>query len=186
MNLMYGFEGEVKSKYNESLYLLFQEIFCYLPLGAVLNKKVIVMHGGLFSNDNVTLEDINKVDRFREPPDEGIMSEMLWSDPQPYPGRGPSKRGVGSMFGPDVTNTFLKKNNLELLVRSHEMKDNGYHVEHDGKCITIFSAPNYCDQMGNKGAFIKFKSDMVPHFTTFGAVPHPSVKPMQYASNMLQ
>jgi len=30
----------------------------------------------------------------------------------------------------------------------------GYEVEHGGKTITIFSAPNYCDQMGNKGAFI--------------------------------
>jgi hypothetical protein len=38
--------------------------------------------------------------------------------------------------------------------RSHECKEEGYEVEHNGKCITIFSAPNYCDQMGNKGAFI--------------------------------
>lgn len=36
------------------------------------------------------------------------------------------------------------------------MKDEGYAVEHDGKCITVFSAPNYCDQMGNKGALIRF------------------------------
>ena len=28
-------------------------------------------------------------------------------------------------------------------------------AQHDGKCVTIFSAPNYCDQMGNKGAFIR-------------------------------
>lgn len=57
---------------------------------------------------------------------------------------------------------------LELLVRSHEMKDEGYEVEADGKVITIFSAPNYCDQMKNKGAFIHFKgSDMKPKFTQF-------------------
>lgn len=37
-----------------------------------------------------------------------------------------------------------------------QVKEEGYAVEHDGKCITIFSAPNYVDQMGNKGAFIKF------------------------------
>lgn len=55
-------------------------------------------------------------------------------------------------------------------MRSHEVKDEGYLVEHDGKCITVFSAPNYCDQMGNKGAFIRFEKDMKPKFTQFTAV----------------
>jgi hypothetical protein len=49
--------------------------------------------------------------------------------------------------GPDVTKNFLDKNGLELLVRSHEVKEEGYEVEHDGRCITVFSAPNYCDQV---------------------------------------
>ena len=31
----------------------------------------------------------------------------------------------------------------------------GYEIEHGGKLATVFSAPNYCDQMGNKGAFIR-------------------------------
>jgi hypothetical protein len=58
-----------------------------------------------------------------------------------------------------------------LLVRSHEVKDEGYEVEADGKVITIFSAPNYCDQMKNKGALIRFKgSDMKPKFIQYSAV----------------
>jgi len=80
-------------------------------------------------------------------------------------------------------------------------------VEHNGKCITVFSAPNYCDQMGNKvnlspslsrslgnltltlkspnpkGAFITFTADCVPRFTQFEHVPHPPVKPMAYANS---
>ena len=47
------------------------------------------------------------------------MSEMLWSDPQKMNGRGPSKRGVGVAFGPDVAARFLDDNGLELLVVSH-------------------------------------------------------------------
>ena len=71
------------------------------------------------------------------------MCDLLWSDPQPQVGRSMSKRGVGTQFGPDVTQAFLKDNNLDYVIRSHEVKQEGYEVMHDGKCITIFSAPNY-------------------------------------------
>ena len=43
---------------------------------------------------------------------------------------------------------------------------------------------NYSDQMGNKGAFIRFFEDMKPNYTQFDAVPHPNIPPMKYASNM--
>jgi len=184
MNRMYGFEGEAKAKYSETIFDLFSAIFCLLPLAHLLNNKVLVVHGGLFSEDNVTIDDIRKLDRNMEPPDSGLMSELLWSDPQPFPGRAPSKRGVGLAFGPDVTEKFLKLNNLSLIVRSHEVKDEGYALDHNGKVITIFSAPNYCDQVGNKGAFIKFGHDMEPKFTTYSAVPHPPIRPMFYANSM--
>ena len=90
---------QVKAKYSNLMSDVFRETFCWLPLAYVLNSRVIVLHGGLFSNDDVTLDDIRKINRFREPPDEGIMCELLWSDPSPVPGRTPSKRGVGVAFG---------------------------------------------------------------------------------------
>ncbi|KAM7262397.1 hypothetical protein ACFE04_000080 [Oxalis oulophora] len=187
MNKIYGFEGEVRSKLSETFVDLFAEVFCYLPLAHVINEKVFVVHGGLFSVDGVKLSDIRAIDRFCEPPEEGLMCELLWSDPQPLPGRGPSKRGVGLSFGGDVTKRFLQDNNLDLVIRSHEVKDEGYEIDHDGKLITVFSAPNYCDQMGNKGAFIRFEApDMKPNIVTFSAVPHPDIKPMAYASNFLR
>ncbi|KAJ8626724.1 hypothetical protein MRB53_020031 [Persea americana] len=187
MNKIYGFEGEVRSKLSETFVELFAEVFCCLPLAHVMNDKVFVVHGGLFSVDGVKLSDIRAIDRFCEPPEEGLMCELLWSDPQPHLGRGPSKRGVGLSFGADVTKRFLQENNLDLVVRSHEVKDEGYEIEHDGRLITVFSAPNYCDQMGNKGAFLRFKApDMKPDIVTFSAVPHPDVKPMAYANNFLR
>ena len=76
-------------------------------------------------------------------PAPGIMCDLLWSDPQPQLGRAPSKRGVGMQFGPDITTKFLELNKLEYIIRSHEVKSDGYEVAHDGKCITVFSAPNY-------------------------------------------
>lgn len=92
--------------------------------------------------------------------------------------------GVGQSFGPDVTARFLANNGLELVIRSHEVMDNGYQMFHGGKLITVFSAPNYCDQMGNKGAVVRLDKDCKPTFLTFDSVPHPPVKPMAYASGM--
>ncbi|KAF1961342.1 protein phosphatase 5 [Byssothecium circinans] len=188
MNRMYGFEGECRAKYNERVFKLFSESFSALPLATLIGKKYFVLHGGLFSDDNVSLDDVRKLNRFkqRQPGQSGLMMEMLWTDPQTQPGRGPSKRGVGLQFGPDVTKRFCEKNNLEAIIRSHEVRMDGYEVEHDGKCITVFSAPHYCDSTGNKGAFIKIGPEYKLKFTQFNAVPHPNIKPMAYASNGLQ
>lgn len=73
MNKIYGFEGEVKSKLSDTFVELFAEVFCCLPLAHVINEKVFVVHGGLFSVDGVKLSDIRAIDRFCEPPEEGKL-----------------------------------------------------------------------------------------------------------------
>lgn len=186
MNQMYGFTGEVTAKYTSTMADIFTQVFNWLPLCHCINNKILVMHGGLFSSDTVTLDDIRKIERNCQPPEEGIMCELLWSDPQPWAGRSPSKRGVGIQFGPDITEAFCKRNNLDYVVRSHEVKDMGFDEAHGGKCITVFSAPNYCDTMGNMGAFITIKgNNLKPNFVTFVSVPHPDVKPMAYANSLM-
>ena len=141
MNRMYGFEGECRHKYNERVFKLFSESFSALPLATLIGQKFFTLHGGLFSDDNITLDDIRKLNRHkqRQPGQSGLMMEMLWTDPQPENGRGPSKRGVGLQFGPDVTKRFCEKNGLEAIIRSHEVRMEGYEVEHDGQCITGMS-----------------------------------------------
>lgn len=141
MNRVYGFEGECKAKYNERVFKVFSESFSALPLATLVGKKYLTLHGGLFSDDNTSLDDIRKLDRHvqRQPGQQGLMMEMLWTDPQPQNGRGPSKRGVGLQFGPDVTKRFCEKNGLEAVIRSHEVRMEGYEVEHGGKCVTGIS-----------------------------------------------
>ena len=138
MNRVYGFEGECKAKYNERTFKLFSETFSALPLATLIGQKYLTLHGGLFSDDKTSLADIRKLDRFnqKQPGQSGLMMEMLWTDPQTAPGRGPSKRGVGLQFGPDVTKKFCEANGLEAVIRSHEVRMEGYEVEHDGRCIT--------------------------------------------------
>ena len=60
---MYGFEGEVKAKYDLKVYDLFNEMFQFLPLSHCINKLVFVTHGGIFAKDGVKLEDIRKTKR---------------------------------------------------------------------------------------------------------------------------
>lgn len=71
MNQMYGFKDEVKSKYTAQMADLFTEVYNWLPLAHCINKRVLVMHGGLFSRDGVTLDEIRGTDRNRQPPEEG-------------------------------------------------------------------------------------------------------------------
>ncbi|OON17156.1 tetratricopeptide repeat protein, partial [Opisthorchis viverrini] len=190
MNRLYGFEGEVKSKYSMEMVDIFTDLFNWLPLSHLINERILVMHGGLFSNDDVTLDDIRKISRDRQPPEGSPMCELLWSDPMEGNGRSPSKRGIGCQFGPDVTERFCKANGLDYIIRSHEVKDEGYEVAHGGRCITVFSAPNYCDTMHNRGAFITLigkrkPAPMKPEFTSFKEVPHPDVRPLAYVNPFL-
>lgn len=124
VNMIYGFKGEVEAKFKDNgVYEAFSELFCCLPLAYVFNKRVMVCHGGLPSADDVTLKDIQKIDRFIEPPERGHMCDLLWADPIYGNGRKPSKRGVSMGFGEDISHKFLNQNKLDLLIRSHEVKN---------------------------------------------------------------
>ncbi|KAK7053477.1 Palmitoyl-protein thioesterase 1 [Paramarasmius palmivorus] len=207
MNSTYGFEGEVKHKHGDQTYKLFAYVFTALPLSTLITasqpplpksltpntilsptgtKRYFVVHGGLFSKDDVTLDDIRNINRIgKQPGQSGLMCELLWTDPQSMPGRGPSKRGVGIAYGPDVTKKWCMANGVTGVIRSHEVRQEGYEVEHEGLCTTVFSAPNYVDQAGNKGAYIRIDWRGEQEYFQFDASPHPQMKPMAYVQGGL-
>ncbi|XP_019172321.1 PREDICTED: serine/threonine-protein phosphatase 7 [Ipomoea nil] len=140
-----------------------------------------------------------------DPPWEGsnlIPGDVLWSDPSMTNGLSPNKeRGIGLLWGPDMTDEFLRKCNLKLIIRSHEGPDArekrpglggmdaGYTIDHvveSGKLITLFSAPDYPqfqateDRYRNKGAYIVLEPPDfdTPIFHSFDAVtPRPKANP---------
>lgn len=133
-------------------------------------KRFFVVHGGLFSRDGVTLKEIQEINRHKigQPGQEGLMMELLWSDPQVAKGRGPSKRGVGLGFGPDITRDWCELNGVTAVIRSHEVRQGGYAEEHDGLCCTVFSAPNCEYTTKGKGRGHR------PHFDLTTPYSHPS------------
>ena len=47
----------------------------------MIENKIFCVHGGLSPKLN-TVDDIRAVDRKQEVPHEGIMCDLLWSDPE--------------------------------------------------------------------------------------------------------
>ena len=193
MTSRYGFKDEVLYKYNATVYALCLQLFCSLPLGVVLDHHTFIVHGGLCSKNDgrVTLQELNAIDRFCEPPrDSGnLMMECLWSDPMKENGVAQNQRGGNTIcFGPDITQNFIALNRLERVVRSHQVVDNGIESHHNDRVFTLFSAPNYCDRGGNVGAVIVFENESPQRMTflKFKAVPHPDVAPMAYLKRRQQ
>lgn len=175
LNSRMGFENECDTKYGRSMYPLCRGAFDLIPLCVIIQKKIFVVHGGLFEDTSVTLEEINRLDRTREKLNEReqtIFEGLLWSDPKNIQGCVPSRRGAGVEFGDDITARFLDNNGLTTLIRSHEMTQEGYLKQHNNRCITIFSASNYSERHTNLGGYIVYSStELHPQIQSYMAEP---------------
>lgn len=76
----YGFKAEVERKMDPILYSVFMRFFDALPVAAIVDDTIFVTHGGIGSKVlNLTIEDINRVDRFREVRRGSVIWDMLWA-----------------------------------------------------------------------------------------------------------
>lgn len=181
----YGFYSEVLNKYNGSadVWTYITDVFDYLPLGAIIDNKIFATHGGL-SPSCQQLDQIRAIDRFKEIPHDGIMADLVWSDPDPeITDFKLSPRGAGYLFGSDVMAKFCHDNNLIQLIRAHQLCNEGYVSYWKGKCLTVWSAPNYCYRCGNKASVLEIfessvsKQDKIEgqRFNVFDASPQNDI-----------
>jgi len=122
------------------------------------------MHGGL-SPDLKAMEQIRRVVRPTDVPDTGLLCDLLWSDPdKDIQGWGENDRGVSFTFGSDVVSNFLKRHDLDLICRAHQVVEDGYEFFAKRQLVTLFSAPNYCGEFDNAGAMMSVDETLMCSF----------------------
>lgn len=164
INRIYGFYDECKRRYNVRLWKIFTDCFNCLPIAAIIDEKIFCMHGGL-SPDLTSMDQIRRVDRPIDVPDSGLMCDLLWADPdKEKAGWGENDRGVSFTFGPDIVNQFLKKQDLDLVCRAHQVVEDGYEFFAGRSLVTLFSAPNYCGEFDNAGAMMSVDETLMCSF----------------------
>lgn len=168
---VYGFYDECLTKYgNANAWRYCTRVFDFLTLAAVIDSKVLCVHGGL-SPDIRLLDQIRTIECGQEIPHEGGFCDLMWSDPEEIDTWAVSPRGAGWLFGSVVTAEFLHLNHLELLCRAHQLVQDGYRYMFDDTLATLWSAPNYCYRCGNVAAVLSLDENLNRTFKIFEAVP---------------
>ena len=125
---VYGFYEECQQKYgNASVWKACCQVFDFLVLGAVIDGKVLCVHGGL-SPEIRTLDQIRVIARAQEIPHEGAFCDLVWSDPEDVGTWAVSPRGAGWLFGNKVATEFNHVNGFQLIARAHQLVNEGYKV----------------------------------------------------------
>ncbi|XP_064986114.1 serine/threonine-protein phosphatase PP1-like [Musa acuminata AAA Group] len=164
INRIYGFYDECKRRYNVRLWKVFTDCFNCLPVAALIDEKILCMHGGL-SPELKSLDQIRNIARPLNVPDQGLLCDLLWSDPdKDIEGWGENDRGVSYTFGPDKVAEFLRKHDLDLICRAHQVVEDGYEFFAKRQLVTIFSAPNYCGEFDNAGAMMSVDDTLTCSF----------------------
>ncbi|CAM6095276.1 unnamed protein product [Calypogeia fissa] len=164
INRIYGFYDECKRRFNIRLWKIFTECFNCLPVAALIDEKILCMHGGL-SPELKSLEQIKKIARPTDVPDSGLLCDLLWADPDKVvQGWGENDRGVSYTFGCDIVTEFLQKHDLDLICRAHQVVEDGYEFFAKRHLVTIFSAPNYCGEFDNAGAMMSVDDTLMCSF----------------------
>merc|ERR1711862_1031368 len=136
------------------------DAFNCLPPAALIQQRILCMHGGI-SPEIASFEQIRSLARPCDVPDTGMLCDLLWADPdKDIMGWCENDRGVSFTFGPDVAASFLHQHDLDLIVRAHQVVEDGYEFFAGLRLVTIFSAVNYCGEFDNCGTLLEVKDDL--------------------------
>jgi serine/threonine-protein phosphatase PPG1 len=191
----YGFYTECTRKYGSAnVWQYFTDMFDYLTLSVVIDDRIFCVHGGELhcARNSLTpglspsihhIDQIKIIDRFREIPHEGPMADLVWSDPDPEKEDfAISPRGAGYTFGSSIVRKFLAINDMNHVLRAHQLCMEGYSVLYGDLLSTVWSAPNYCyrfvlplkatdNRCGNQASILEISPGGHKFFNVFSAAP---------------
>jgi serine/threonine-protein phosphatase PP1 catalytic subunit len=170
INRIYGFFDECKRRYSVKLWKTFTDLFNCFPIAACIDDKIFLVHGGI-SPYLSSVEDLTRIRRPTDVPEQGLLCDILWSDPttskKPWD---VNERGVSCTFNEKSLTNFLRKNDLDLICRAHQVVEDGYEFFGNKELVTVFSAPNYMGQFDNAGAIMLVDENLMCSFKIFRAV----------------
>ena len=137
-----------------------------MPFAAVIEDRIFWIHSGL----SIELTDLNQIRNITRPtdiPDYGLITDLLWSDPDSsiIGFQDQCGRSISMDYGVDVVEKFLDKNNFSLIVRAHQVVEDGYEYFGNRKLVTLFSVPNYWGEFDNNAAVMKVDDSLEVSFT---------------------
>ncbi|ELP90764.1 serine/threonine protein phosphatase 2B catalytic subunit gamma isoform, putative [Entamoeba invadens IP1] len=177
MTSKFGFKEECIRKYDLEVYNMFMNVFDCLPIAAIVSRTTgdfFCSHGGI-SPSISDVSQLDELDRFTEIPDEGILCDLMWSDPadeDELDNFDPedvmflfnSSRGCSYMYGYAGVKEFLETNDLVAMIRGHQcfpegIKIHTFGVENAPMAFTVFGATNY-DNFNQAGCIMLTNSDV--------------------------
>ncbi len=159
INRAYGFFDRVQLSLGDVI-THYWKVFRDLPLAAIsVQHKIFAVHGGIPE----TLKEVQDIDSLpmEIEPVNPITFQLLWNDPrETVKGFGSSMRGDRiRTFGQDITEEFMAKNKLDLIVRAHEVFPHGFHEYFDGRIISLFSCREYHGPIAGKALHVTSSSE---------------------------
>ena len=172
VNEIYGLGQECKDRLNDeinkenSIFNLINKAFEYLPFGVLIDGGTLLVHGGIGTSIE-NLDDINNISR-PTPVVQDVENirqlqiiDLLYSEYDDKESnyninneRDTMKKGFIVKYGKKRLDDFLNKNNINLLITSHQFVKEGFNTFNNDKLLVLFSATNYMDKYNNIGAMI--------------------------------
>jgi serine/threonine-protein phosphatase PPG1 len=161
---------------NSNVWKHFTEMFDYLAIAALIDDKIFCVHGGLSRNCS-TIDQIRTLERFKDIPAVGLLTDLVWSDPDTLrKGFSFSQRGPGCVFGADKVQSFIHGNQLDHIVRSHQLCMDGYQTIFNGSLTTIWSAPNFVNKCSNVACIIEVDEKLQRFHNIYTEAPRYDTK----------